>query len=144
MKSFLFYCFLIIAFNSCNMNKTVPQDQLNNLHDIYVLTAIASDGLPIEFNLNELRKPTLELNITEMKMFGNDGCNDIFSAIENLDSTSISFGMIAGTKMFCPNMELPNAYTRALRTVRSYGRKDLSLIFFDENSKETLRFRKVD
>lgn len=126
------------------MNKNVPQDDSLRLHDIWVLRSISSNGLPAEMDYNDAKMPVLEIHVAEKKIFGNDGCNDMFGNIETLDATSISFGKIGSTKMYCPNMVLPTAYTKALLLVRTYKLKGLELFFFDLRDKEILRFQKVD
>ena len=126
------------------MNKNVLQNDILLLHDIWVLRSISYEGLPAELDDKEMNMPVLEIHVVEKKLYGNDGCNDIFGSIETLDSTSISFVKIGATKMLCPNMVLPTAYTKALYQVRTYKRIGLELLLFDDDDKEILRFQKVD
>ena len=144
MKSLFLFIYFALTLISCNTHKGVHKNDFTDLQDIWAVSNLSQDGLPVETDFSQGNRPVIELNITEMKMYGNDGCNDIFGPIKTLDSSSISFGNIAGTKMLCPNMTLPNAYIKALQQVRSYQRKELVLILFDQQNKETLRFRKVD
>lgn len=144
MKFLLFTSILLVSLFSCNSKMNTTQNDTMRLHDIWALTEISSNGLPLEVDLDLQRRPVMELHINEMQMYGNDGCNDIFGEIELLDSAAISFGNVAATKMLCPNMILPNTYNKALQKIRSYKLEGLVLIFFDEQSKEILRFKKVD
>jgi heat shock protein HslJ len=144
MKSLFLFIYCTLTLISCNTNKNISESDFAHLQDIWAITSLSQNGLAVEADFSQGNRPVMELNITEMKMYGHDGCNDIFGPIKTLDSSSISFGNIAGTKMLCPNMTLPNAYIKALHQVKFYERKELVLTFFDEQHKETLRFRKVD
>lgn len=144
MKFLFFSSLFLVSLFSCNSKMNSTQNNTTRLHDIWALTEISENGLPLEVDLDSQRRPVMELHIDEMKIYGNDGCNDIIGEIKLLDTAAISFGSIAGTKMLCPNMILPNTYNKAIQKVRSYKLDGLVLIFYDEQSKETLRFKKVD
>lgn len=115
------------------------QDGRMAIHDIWALTDINEQ--PIS---NVENTPSLEVNITEMKVYGTDGCNNYAGAIKNITSENIEFGTLASTRKMCANMEVPGKYTQALNNVRSFKRENLNLHLFDSNGTKILTFKKVD
>ncbi|MDO6760147.1 DUF4377 domain-containing protein [Tamlana sp. 2_MG-2023] len=116
------------------------QDPRMNLHDIWAATHI--NGNTIDNSQTEV--PNLEINITKMMIFGTDGCNSYSGSIKTLTENTIDFGPIIMTRKMCMNMEVPDAYTKAISNAISYKREGLTLYFYDANNNETLRFSKVD
>lgn len=132
---------------SCNGQKSIPEeplDTVSELHDIWLLKSISPMGLPAETDYKDMKMPILEVHAADRKIYGNDGCNDIFGAITILEPNLISFGNIGATKKFCPNMILPNTFNRTLEMVTAYQREKLELVFFDINANEIMRFQKID
>lgn len=119
-------------------------DEKMRLNDIWALKAI--DGEMIDTaELSRMQKqPVLEINLTEMKIFGNDGCNSMFGNLESLDEKNIAFGAMGGTKMACPNMELSSKYTTALSKTKTYKLDGLQLFFYDAEGNEVLKYQKAD
>ena len=144
MKPIIILILALLNLNACNTSKVNTSQDVLRLHDIWALQEISFNGLPLELNYNEIKRPVLELHVNDRKIFGNDSCNSIFGSIETLDKNSISFGKIGGTKMACPNMAISTAYTKTLQQVRSYKLEGLSLLFFNADGDEILKFLKVD
>jgi len=117
------------------------RDENMRLNDIWTLEAM--NGEAIDSN-NFQKHPVLEIHLKEMKIFGNDGCNNMFGSIETLDKKNIAFGAIGGTKMACPNMELSSKYTSALGKTKTYELDGLQLYFYDADGNEVLKYQKVD
>mgnify|MGYP000385306254 FL=1 len=90
------------------------------------------------------RHPTLEIFVVEKRVAGNDGCNQIFWGIDTLTATELKFGMLAGTKMACSDMELADAFGKALGMVEHYVVQDLTLTLQDKDRNELMVLRKVD
>ena len=86
----------------------------------------------------------MELNLTDMKMLGNDGCNDIGAEISQVTKDMIQFQGIYGTKKMCPFMDLPNLYRKNLANVRFYERDGLMLYLKSENKETIVKLKKVD
>lgn len=116
-------------------------DEKMRLHDIWALRAI--DGNMIDVG-NFQKHPVLEIHLNDMKIFGNDGCNTMFGAIQELDDQNINFGAMGGTKMACPNMKLSSKYTSALGKAKTYKLDGLQLFFYDAEGNELLKFQKID
>lgn len=119
--------------------KKKPVTYNQRLHDIWVTTKI--EGGPLN---RMVKAPRLEINLTEMRIMGNDGCNSFTGTIQNISETNIQFGPIAGTKKMCPKMETANKFNAALQKVKGYTLDKLTLTFVDENGNEMLSFLKVD
>lgn len=111
----------------------------SNLHDIWA--AIRINGNPIN---RMATVPRLEINLTDMRVMGSDGCNDYSGSIKEVNNTQLIFGNIASTKKMCPKMETADAYNKAIIVVTSYKLDGLNLILYDKDNKEVLAFLKVD
>lgn len=126
---------LLVVFNSsCSSTKTPIA-----LHDIWAATHI--NETPI---LTTENRPNLEINVTEMKIFGTDGCNNYTGNIKKLTSKNIAFGPLASTRKICLDMQIPDAYNQALNKAVSYKKELLNLYFFDSEGHKILSFKKVD
>lgn len=126
--------FLIALSTSCASKNT---NML--LHDIWASTHINDETTSDSENI-----PTLEINITEMKVFGTDGCNNFTGDIKNVTSKTIEFGALASTRKMCANMETPDKFNQALNKIVSYKRENLNLYFFDSEGEKILSLKKVD
>ncbi len=115
-------------------------DNKFRLHDIWSLEAI--NGEEIDRASGSL--PDLEINLTESRVMGSDGCNRFVGKLEMVDGEKVKFGNLAGTRKACPEIELPNSFNQAMMQVASYKVENLKLHLYDESKKEVLRFRKVD
>ncbi len=118
-------------------NQNVAANQ--RLHDIWMATSI--NGGPIN---KMVTVPRMEINLTEMKIFGTDGCNEYNGIIEKSSDKELKFGRIASTRMMCPEMEVADKFNKAMNTVASYKLDGLKLHLMDSKGKEVLSFLKVD
>lgn len=114
------------------------QDPKLAIHDIWVNTHINGNEIDTK------DAPNLEINTTEMKIFGNNGCNSYNGQIKTLNSKAIEFKAIATTLMMCFDMTVPDNYDKALAETASYKKDGLTLLFYDKDGNEILRFKKVD
>lgn len=109
------------------------------IHDLW--SAVRIEGYPIN---RMVTVPRLEVNTKEMKIYGNDGCNEYFGILLELTENNISFGNIGTTRKMCENMEIPNRYNNSLSKVHTYRfDKDL-LILLNEDGEEILALMKID
>ena len=98
-----------------------------------------------DLDLNDASKlPTLKIDVADMRVSGNDGCNNIMGSIETLTATEFKFGMLAGTKMMCQDMEVPRKLGQWLPEVHTYKLTALKLYFYDADGNELLTYKKVD
>lgn len=133
---------LLITLSACHVKKENTQNQdLTRLNDIWALSLLQGE----DFDRTKTRKhPTIEIYVAEKRVVGNDGCNNVMGGIEVLTSTELKFGMLAGTKMMCQNMEVSNAFGKLLAQIRTYTLKELKLHLYDEKGNELMVFKKVD
>ncbi|QHI69381.1 META domain-containing protein [Tichowtungia aerotolerans] len=112
------------------------------LHDVWGLLRIAGK------TVSPKQGPHLEINLTDKQVFGNDGCNDFRGAIEHAAGSSITLGTIASTRKMCMDMEVPDAFSKALGNMAgkavSYKISGLTLVFLDADGNELLAFKKAD
>ncbi|WP_432410486.1 DUF4377 domain-containing protein [Rasiella sp. SM2506] len=120
------------------------QDPTFRLHDIWALQAINGKDISSETHQKPNKQPTLEIFVAEKRIAGTDGCNSLFGSIETLTETQLSFSKMGSTKMMCPSMKVPNAFTEALSNTQTYKIEKLNLYFYNAEGDEVLQFVKVD
>ena len=139
---------LSILLTSCATHNTAESWQKEEtettpvnigLHDIWVLESVSGKGLKMKHET-----PRLEIYVTEKRVSGFDGCNEIYGDIVSLDSTSLKFGDIASTLTYCQEMEVPQVFNNAISLTRSYSIAKMRLHLFDEDGNELMVLRKVD
>jgi heat shock protein HslJ len=124
------------------MKKEQSQNtDINRVHDIWALFSIKGEGYNNNMSQNH---PVLELNVSEKRYFGNDGCNTITGSIETLTQTNLKFGAFSGTKMMCRDMKISQEMSALLPCVTSYELNGLFLILRDKKQQELFIFKKVD
>ena len=114
------------------------------LHDLWVLEAINGETVKKPENDNQRPLPAIEINVTEMRVMGSDGCNRLTGSITKLENGEIELGPIAQTKKLCLDNDIPDRFNPLLSQTKKYRRDGVYLIFSDETGKELLRFKKVD
>ncbi|QQR97374.1 MAG: META domain-containing protein [Sphingobacteriales bacterium] len=119
--------------------KNSEKEVNKNLHDIW--NAVSINGNPIN-RMSPI--PRLEINLTEMKVYGNDGCNNYSGIIKTATDSKLIFGALASTKKMCANMDIADNFNQAMAKVASYKIDGLKLILLDNNNKEVLSFLKGD
>lgn len=116
------------------------EDPRMKLNDIWAATHINGNAI----DAKNTSVPSLEINISKLMIFGNDGCNNFSGSIKQINSSTMALGPIALTRKMCPNMEIPDSFSKALTLSKTYKREGLSLYFYNANGQETLRFNKAD
>lgn len=109
------------------------------IHDIWI--GIRIGGVKLE-QLSV--RPRLEFNLTKMKIYGDDGCNEFNGDIKEISETNITFSTISSTKKLCNDMQVTNEFNNAFAKVKSYKLDGLNLLLFDKSGKEVLAFLKGD
>jgi len=119
-------------------------DPIFALHDIWALETIKESQITKPDNNSRLTTPSIEINLTEMKIMGNDGCNQFFGPVKNVEKGILEFGDMGSTMKMCMNMEIPNQFNQAIAKVAKYKVEKMKLTLFDSEDMELLRFKKVD
>lgn len=121
------------------MKQEKTEEANQRLHDIWITTHINGQSI------NRTKSgPLLEINLTEMKLTGNDGCNDYSGTIESVSASQLKFGKMASTQKICDSMDIPDTFNQALNEVATYKLEGLNLMLLDKNENEVLTFRKGD
>lgn len=116
------------------------KEQANlRLNDIWALETI--DGKSVTDLEN---RPVLEINLTEMRAMGTDGCNNFMGGIKKVDGKNLEFGVLAGTRKMCQNMAIPDQFGKSMLQVKGYQLVGLNLILTDEAGNQLMKFKKVD
>jgi heat shock protein HslJ len=114
------------------------------IHDIWALEAIDGQIVERPDENDRMQTPSIEINLTEMRIMGNDGCNNFFGSVKNIEDDELTFGPLGATMKMCFNMDIPNKFNSAINKVSKYKIENLKLYLFDEKESELLRFKKVD
>ena len=128
------------TYNTINI---VEQYQDKNLiiNDIWVLQKMENHTIKkSEYN----KLPTLQFSISNNKVYGNDGCNNISGQFLYDDQGHIKIDNLMGTKMMCENMENPDKFHSLLSKTNHYKVKHNILTLFDLQSYELMSFKKID
>ena len=111
------------------------------LQDIWVLDSINKKKMHATDFMKGL--PYLEFNLTEKKILGHTGCNNINCTMEVLGK-KIKFGNISATRMACKNMEFEPTYLQMLdsKTISYYIKP--GKLYLQVSSDSLFVYRKVD
>lgn len=114
------------------------------IHDIWALEAIGGENIEKPNENDLMHNPSIEINLTEMRIMGTDGCNNFQGSIKTIEDEELKFGHIAATMKMCPDMEISGKFNTAINKVGKYRIEILKLYLYDEKGTELLRFKKVD
>ena len=115
------------------------KDERFAINDIWVAEEI--DGKTVKMDGNA---PQMEIHIAKMEIMGTDGCNNFRGRITRLTNDDLELGPLAGTRMMCPKMTIPDSFNIAMSRVKSYKIANLKLTLFDKAGKELIVFKKID
>lgn len=117
--------------------KTDPRLEGKN----WVLTELFGEAITFE---NENRQASLFFDGETGRLSGSDSCNRIMGGYELLEGERISFGVLASTKMACPDMTTAEQFTNALAKVDSYAISEGVLSLNRARMSPLARFRLQD
>ncbi len=120
-----------------SLDKVVQTEKDNSaaIEGSWVVTSIY--GNPI----NRMAKlPTINLDVTEKRFTGFDGCNQLNSMINNITSVYIDFGTVAATKKMCTDMTVPDSFQKGLNSTVAYAIEGEQLVFYDDAKNIVLTF----
>jgi heat shock protein HslJ len=114
------------------------------LNHIWILENMERKSLEAYPGFESHEAPQLEIKTVEMQYAGSDGCNRLMGGLIELDESVIRFGVGAGTRMACPQMEIPDLFNGLLPQVTNYRVQDNRLNLFNAEGEELMRFIKPD
>lgn len=133
-----FIMLLVLPFYFSSATTKENNQAATQLYDIWIATYI------LDQEIQEENRPRMELNLSTMEVMGNNGCNHYQGKIAKVDKESINFGNIASTNKMCHNMELSDAFDRAMNSVESYSIAELELTLYNKEGEVVLVFQKGD
>jgi len=101
------------------------------LHNIWAVESVENENLKeIEFMKGQ---PFIDINMTEYRISGHDGCNNIMGGFR-YEKGYLIIGNLAGTMMACPNMEISNQISKTLNNKKiAYEFREGKLHFIYQN-----------
>ena len=102
--------------------------------------AVRIEGAPIN---RMVKTPRIKISLEEMRLSGNNGCNDYTALINKISEDKIEIGHIAVTQKMCRDMQIGADYLKMLQNSVSFKMEDNSLKFYNKEGVETLSFLKV-
>ena len=132
------FALLVLTLSGCNNSKnTMPRNGDYRLNDIWALESISGKPIP-----GSARTPYLEFHLTDNRMMGFGGCNEMSGPID-LTKRTVTFGNIISTEMACPALETETAFLQMLNNRKlRYAFGENKLILSGDNGD--LVFKKVD
>lgn len=131
-------CLFLLPACASMRAKNKPSPQIN---DVWVLTYL--EGVKIKES--EFRnRPTLEINLSNQRFIGNDGCNAINGQITTNGKQRIQFIDMAATEMYCEDSPESLHFQQLLLAVTQYEYIKMSLTLKDKNNITILQFQKKD
>lgn len=115
--------------------KVAPADEAQGLENKWV--AVRISGNPIDGKDNT---PTMQINLKEMRISGNDGCNNYTGPINKASDAQLILGNLVSTKKMCPDMEVAQGFSRALAQTAAFKFDGDVLTLLTANGIEVLAF----
>ena len=118
-KIILALSILCLTFLACNSTQSALKTT-NSLEGTWELNYITGPRIAFD-GLYPDKKPTINFNLKEKKIAGNNSCNQYFGALQ-VDGNKINFkdAKMGVTMMACPG-EGENVYMKTLEKVDSYS-----------------------
>ena len=118
------------------------QDKKFLINAAWSLTQINEISIPDHIEGTPI--PRLEIQVGEMRYLGNDGCNNYSGGIIELEEHSIRFGVVALTRMMCPDMSIPDLFNTSLPGIRTWQIEENKLHLFNAEGIEVMLLRRSD
>lgn len=133
----------LVLLISCNRDASRHKNQTMLLNETWQLVSIQGEALNIDSEKDGLEFPNLAFDVVEMKYHGSDGCNRIFGGITELDEKHLKFGIGAGTRRMCLEMDIPDQFNKILSTVFFYKLKGQTLLLLNEDGDRVMVLEKL-
>ena len=122
---------LLLVINACggSSNSKTEVDFLEEIQGNWTLIKMKNFSESTFQNSNN----TPFINIKEKNITGNNGCNNLFSSLKYIKKNKLEFTVFGETKMMCPDMKIPDNFSKYISTVKSYQIEGNTMTFLDEN-----------
>ena len=130
---------LMIACGSNSENKKTKTDFLNSIQGTWTVSEIKD--ITKETLSNNRKTPFIK--IEGEKISGNNGCNNYFSSIINIDEKSLEFSHFGETRMMCPEMKIPETFSSLSSKTDTYSVVKKTLTLFNSEGEKVLVFTKA-
>ncbi|ARV15780.1 hypothetical protein BTO07_11810 [Polaribacter sp. SA4-12] len=128
----------MISCGSNSENKKTKSDFLNSVQGTWTVSEIKD--ITKETLSNHRKTPFIK--IEGEKISGNNGCNNYFSSILNIDKKSLEFSHFGETRMMCPDMKISNTFGKSISKIETYTVDKETLTFFNAEGEKVLIFTK--
>ena len=140
MKKFLLILLtsIMVSCGTGSENEKTKTDFLNSIQGTWTVSEIK------DITKEELSnyKKTPFLKIEEEKVSGNNGCNNYFSSIVNIDKNTLEFSQFGETKMMCPNMKISDTFGKSISKVETYTIHNKTLVLYNAEGEKVFLFTK--
>lgn len=116
-------------------------DMSLRINDIWALESIGGEEYVVP---EDGRRPSLEVNMAQRRIYGKAHCNNYFGSVKVIGESEIRFGHIGSTMMACPGLKEEHKMFQAFDKVRSWDIDNNRLTLKAEDGNILLVFRKVD
>tara|TARA_B110001454_G_scaffold216115_1_gene238802 strand:- start:617 stop:1072 length:456 start_codon:yes stop_codon:yes gene_type:complete len=130
--------YLMIACGTNSVNKNTKTDFLDSVQGTWTVSKIKDIT---KETLSKNRK-TPFIKIEGKKISGNNGCNNYFSSIINIDENSLDFSHFGETRMMCPDMKVSNIFRASISKTETYTVDKETLTFINAEGEKILIFTK--
>jgi heat shock protein HslJ len=128
----------MIACGSNSENKKTKTDFLNSIQGTWTVSEIKD--ITKETLSNNRKTPFIK--IEGEKISGNNGCNNYFSSIIDIDEKSLKFSHFGETRMMCRDMKISDTFSLLLSKIETYTVNKETLTFINAEGKKVLIFTK--
>ncbi len=108
------------------------------LHDIWIAATI--NGRPLD---RKYPLPSLNIDLTTMTVFGNDGCNEFSAPLTKITDKQLLLGTFNGPQKKCRGYN-PQPFLKVLKTVTNFSLDGLKLNLINDKGETVLTFQKGD
>lgn len=123
IKNVLILVFLGVVLISCNASKTQKNDSVSKLEGTWELNYVTGPRIAFD-GLYPNKKPTINFNIKENQVSGNNSCNS-FNGKLNVTGNKIDFTQpMAVTRMMCQDGQGEQIFMSTLQKITSYDVTD--------------------
>lgn len=123
IKNVLILVFLGVVLISCNASKAQKNDSVSKLEGTWELNYVTGPRIAFD-GLYPNKKPTINFNIKENQVSGNNSCNS-FNGKLNVTGNKIDFTQpMAVTRMMCQDGQGEQVFMSTLQKITSYDVTD--------------------